>query len=126
MPLYCFAANFGPVASDAFVFSRRVRTARCHSIAIDEGKDVRGLFSDNRFWLTTVADYLEINQYFLENGEEGLQKAPAIVGPHTQLLNPLYIDEGSVIGSGCGIGHNVYIGINAWIGNRVRLENVVF
>jgi NDP-sugar pyrophosphorylase family protein len=126
MPLYCFS----PRILDFLSLVERSQRGEYElqdaiQMLIEDGGDVRGLFFQNRFTLTTATDLLEINRHFLEMSEGEWRNVPKAIGPGTQLLEPFYIDEGTVIGSGCIIGPNVYIGKHVQIGNSVRLENVV-
>jgi UDP-3-O-[3-hydroxymyristoyl] glucosamine N-acyltransferase len=47
------------------------------------------------------------------------------VGPHTRLVKPLYIENGTTIGAECVIGPNVYIEKDCKIGDKVSLQNAV-
>jgi NDP-sugar pyrophosphorylase family protein len=126
MPLYCFSQRILDFLPQVQLSPRgEYELQDAIQMLIEEGDDVRGLFFESRFTLTTAVDLLKINQHFLECGEEDWQNVPKAVGPDTQLLDPLYIEVGTVIGSRCTIGPNVYIGKNVRIGNSVELSNVV-
>ena len=92
---------------------------------IDEGENVRGFYLQNRLTLTNAEDLLTINLHFLKNKTEEYQFEAQEIGPGTNLLQPVCIEQGVVIGSGCKIGPNVYIEKDARIGDNVQLENVV-
>jgi NDP-sugar pyrophosphorylase family protein len=126
MPLYCFSPRILNFLTQVQLSPRgEYELQDAIQMLIEEGGDVRGLFVQSRFTLTTAVDLLEINRHFLESGEGDWQNVPQGVGSCTQLLEPLYIEEGTLIGSNCTIGPNVYIEKNVHIGNNVRLENVV-
>jgi NDP-sugar pyrophosphorylase family protein len=126
IPLYCFSPLIlGFLAQVQRSPRGEYELQDAIQMLIEDGGDVRGLFFQNRFTLTTATDLLEINRHFLEMSEGEWRNVPKAIGPGTQLLEPFYIDEGTVIGSGCIIGPNVYIGKHVQIGNSVRLENVV-
>ncbi len=126
MPLYCFSTRILDFLPKVQLSSRgEYELQDAIQMLIEEGGDVRGLFFKERFTLTTATDLLSINQHFLESGEEELQKVPKAVGSGTQLQEPLYIEEGTIIGSDCTIGPNVYIGKNVQIGDNVQLMDVV-
>jgi NDP-sugar pyrophosphorylase family protein len=92
---------------------------------IDAAENVRGLFVQNHLTLTTAEDLLELNLHFLKSSDEYWQITPQAVGLDTNLVMPLCIEPGVVIGSGCKIGPGVYIEKIVRIGSNVRLENVV-
>jgi NDP-sugar pyrophosphorylase family protein len=126
MPLYCFSQRILDFLPQVQLSPRgEYELQDAIQMLIEEGDDVRGLFFESRFALTTATDLLKMNQHFLECGEEDWQNVPQVVGPGTQLREPLYIEGGTVIGSGCTIGPNVYVGKNVQIGNSVKLSNVV-
>ena len=47
------------------------------------------------------------------------------IGHGTKIIDPVYIEQGVVIGADCRIGPGVYIEENARISNDVQVENVV-
>ena len=126
MPLYCFSTRILDLISHVKRSSRgEYELQDAIQMLIEEGGDVRGLFFKKRFTLTTAADLLEINKHFLYRGAEEWKNTAEVVGEGTQLIEPLFIERGTVIGSECSIGPNVYIGKNVRIGNKVQLHNVV-
>ena len=126
MPLYCFSPRILDFLSQTQLSPRGEHELQdAIQMLIQEGGDVRGCFFQKRFALTTPRDLLEINQHYLESNKQNWQNKPMVVGPGTQLIEPLYIEDGAIIGAGCNIGPNVYIGKNARVGNNVRLRNVV-
>lgn len=126
MPLYCFSPRILDFLPQTQLSSRGERELQdAIQMLIQAGGDVRGCFFHKRFALTTARDLLEINQHYLESSKQNWQNKPMVVGHGTQLIEPLYIEDGAIIGAGCIIGPNVYIGKNARVGNNVRLRNVV-
>jgi len=89
-----------------------------------EGR-VGGVMVERRLTLTNAADLLALNREYLMHGDGRPQLEPYTVGPDTQLVTPLYIERGTVIGTGCVIGPNVYIERDCHIGDRVTLREVV-
>jgi NDP-sugar pyrophosphorylase family protein len=126
MPLYCFSTRILDLLPQVQISSRgEYELQDAIQMLIEEGGDVRGLFFQKRFALTNAVDLLEINKHFLDHSEANWQNRTKAVGSSTQLLEPLFIEEGAVIGSECKIGPNVYIGRNVRIGNNIRLRDVV-
>lgn len=89
-----------------------------------EGR-VGGVMVERRLTLTNAADLLALNREYLMHGDGRPQLEPYTVGPDTQLITPLYIERGTVIGTGCAIGPNVYIERDCRIGDRVTLRDAV-
>lgn len=89
-----------------------------------EGR-VGGVMVERRLTLTNAADLLALNREYLMHGDGRPQLEPHIVGPDTQLIPPLYIEQGTVIGTRCVIGPNVYIERDCHIGDGVTLRDAV-
>lgn len=89
-----------------------------------EGK-VRGVLVGERLTLTGPEDLLAINRHYLMTGHDRPQIAPYSVAPGTQLITPLRIEEGTIIGPNCVIGPRVYIEKNCRIGANVTLKDSV-
>ncbi len=92
---------------------------------IDRDGYVGGVLIERRLTLTNAADLLALNQEYLIHGGDHAQLEPYTVGPNTQLITPLCIERGTVIGSNCVIGPNVYIERDCEIGDHVILQNSV-
>jgi len=86
---------------------------------------VRGVFIESRLTLTGPEDLLAINRHYLMSGHDRPQLAPFSVGPGTQLITPLRIEEGTIIGPNCVIGPRVYIEKNCRIGAGVTIKDAV-
>jgi NDP-sugar pyrophosphorylase family protein len=89
-----------------------------------EGR-VGGVMVERRLTLTNAADLLALNREYLMHGDGRPQLGPHTVGPDTQLITPLYIEQGTVIGMRCIIGPNVYIERDCRIGDGVALRDAV-
>lgn len=90
---------------------------------IDEGGRVRGLPVEWRLTLTRPADLLAINRRYLGHGAPRL--AQQSVGPNTQLVPPLHIEEGTIIGANCVIGPNVVIERDCQVGDGATIREAV-
>lgn len=86
---------------------------------------VGGVMVERRLTLTNAADLLALNREYLMHGDGRPQLEPHTVGPRTQLITPLYIEQGTVIGTHCTIGPNVYIERDCRIGDGVILRDAV-
>ncbi len=89
-----------------------------------EGR-VGGVMVERRLTLTNAVDLLALNREYLMHGDGRPQSEPHAVGPDTQLITPLYIEQGTVIGTRCVIGPNVYIERDCCIGDGVTLRDAV-
>jgi len=92
---------------------------------IDREGRVGGVMVERRLTLTNAADLLALNREYLMHGDGRPQLEPHTVGPDTQLITPLYIEQGTVIGTRCVIGPNVYIERDCRIGDGVALRDAV-
>jgi NDP-sugar pyrophosphorylase family protein len=92
---------------------------------IERDGRVCGVTVEQRLTLTSPADLLALNRHYLTNGDNRPQLAPYTVGPNTQLITPLRIESGTVIGENCVIGPNVYIERDCHIGDGVTIRNAV-
>ena len=92
---------------------------------IDGEGHVGGVMVERRLTLTNAADLLALNREYLMHGDGRPQLEPHTVGPDTQLITPLYIERGTVIGTRCVIGPNVYIERDCRIGDDVTLHDAV-
>ena len=125
-PLYCFSTRILDYLPQVPLSPRgEYELQDAIQMMIDAGENVRGLYLKSRLTLTNAEDLLKINLHFLKN-KAGESKVEAQeIGPGTNLMQPVCIEQGVVIGSGCKIGPNVYIEKGARIGDNVQLENVV-
>jgi NDP-sugar pyrophosphorylase family protein len=126
LPLYCFSPRILDYLTRVQLTQRgEYELQEAIQMMIAEDEDVHGLFFKSYRTLTSAEDLLELNLHSIKSDPGDLQVAPDVVGPGTNLVSPLHIEQGTVIGSGCTIGPNVYIEVNVRIGDHVRLQNVV-
>jgi bifunctional UDP-N-acetylglucosamine pyrophosphorylase/glucosamine-1-phosphate N-acetyltransferase len=126
LPMYCFSQHILDYLPKVELSTRgEYELQDAIQMMIDANEKVHGMFVQNHHTLTTTADLLELNLHFFNNSKEYWQSAPRAVGVETELVPPLYIEPGVVIGSNCKIGPGVFIEENARSGNNVRLESVV-
>jgi NDP-sugar pyrophosphorylase family protein len=126
LPLYCFSPRILDYLPQVQLSPRREYELQdAIQMMITAEENVHGLFIQKILTLTTAEDLLQLNLHFLYSSEEYWQITPQAIGLDTDLVMPLCIETGVVIGSGCTIGPGVYIEKNVRIGNNVRLENVI-
>jgi len=86
---------------------------------------VCGVQVSSRLTLTNPIDLLKINRHFLTTGNNRPQLQPQTVGVNTQLITPLHIESGVVIGDDCIIGPNVYIERDCQIGANSVIQDAI-
>ncbi|MBN1872625.1 MAG: NTP transferase domain-containing protein [Anaerolineae bacterium] len=94
-------------------------------LVIERDGYVGGVAVDRRVTLTNVADLLSLNRVYLAQESNVPQIAPCVIGAHTQLLTPLRIETGTIIGADCVIGPNVYIERDCYIEDGVTLQDAM-
>jgi NDP-sugar pyrophosphorylase family protein len=94
-------------------------------LLIDENRHVSGVFLDRRLTLTDQADLLAINLHYLAEDSHLIKSDARIVGLDTQLIPPVYIEQGVIIGDHCRIGPNVFIESGCQIGDYSIIKNAV-
>ena len=125
-PLYAFSSRILDYLSQLPISPRgEYELQGAIQMMIDEGQTVNGIFLKNRLTLTTAEDLLAINLDYLYAQAQRDRVVTKNIGSHTNLLEPVFIEEGVEIGSNCQIGPGVYIEKNVRIGDDVQLENVV-
>lgn len=92
---------------------------------IERDGRVGGVLVERRLTLTNAADLLALNREYLIHGGDRPQLAPTTVGPNTNLVTPLRIEQGTIIGSNCTIGPNVYIERDCRVGDGVTMRDAV-
>jgi NDP-sugar pyrophosphorylase family protein len=126
LPLYCFSPrilDYLPLVHPSPRGEYELQDAI--QMLIDHDGHVGGVTCKRRLTLTNAADLLVINQHYLTSGDDRPQITPQTVGPNTQLVTPLRIESGTVIGANCVIGPNVYIERECRIGDDVTIRNAV-
>jgi NDP-sugar pyrophosphorylase family protein len=126
LPLYCFSRRILDYLPEVSLSPRgEYELQDAIQMLIERDGRVCGVVADQRLTLTSPADLLALNRHYLTNGDNRPQLAPYTVGPNTQLITPLRIEEGTVIGANCTIGPNVYIEPDCRIGEGVTIRNAV-
>jgi bifunctional UDP-N-acetylglucosamine pyrophosphorylase/glucosamine-1-phosphate N-acetyltransferase len=126
LPLYVFARKILDYLPEVPVSPRgEYELQDAIQMLIEREGRVTGVVIDHRMTLTNAADLLALNREYLIHGGERPQMEPHTVGANTQLITPLRIEQGTVIGSDCTIGPNVYIERDCQIGNGVKIHNAV-
>lgn len=126
LPLYCFSRrllDYLPKVQPSPRGEYELQDAL--QMLIEDGRKVRGLKVDRRLTLTTPADLLAINRYYLARNGKSIHLSRNEVGANTRFIDPVYIEAGTVIGSGCQIGPNVYIEKGCSIGDGATLRDAV-
>jgi len=126
LPLYCFSPRIldylpqvRPSARGEYELQDAIQ------MLIERDGRVGGVMCKRRLTLTHAADLLALNRHYLTHGADRPQLAPQTVGPNTQLITPLRIENGTVVGANCVIGPNVYIERDCRIGDGVTLRDAV-
>ncbi len=90
---------------------------------IDDGLVVGAILADKRIRLDTPDDLLRANMHLMTRSA-----SPNLSGEtaaSVQVIPPVYVDPGVVIGSGSTIGPNVYLETGTVLGANVHLRDVV-
>jgi NDP-sugar pyrophosphorylase family protein len=126
LPLYCFSPRVLDYLPEVRPSARgEYELQDAIQMLINRDGRVGGVVCKRRLTLTNAADLLALNRHYLTQGADRPQLAPQTVGPNTQLVTPLHIEKGTVIGSNCAIGPNVYIERDCRIGDGVIISNAV-
>ena len=126
LPLYCFSPRILDYLPEVRPSARgEYELQDAIQMLINRDGRVGGVTCKRRLTLTNAADLLALNRHYLTQGADRPQLAPQTVGPNTQLVTPLHIEKGTVIGSNCVIGPNVYIERDCRIGDGVIISNAV-
>jgi len=126
LPLYCFSPRILEYLPQVPLSPRgEYELQDAIQMLIERDGRVYGVVVDHRLTLTSPADLLALNRHYLFNGDNRPQLAPYTVGPNTQLITPLRIEEGTTIGANCTIGPDVYIERDCRIGEGVTIRNAV-
>jgi dTDP-glucose pyrophosphorylase len=126
LPLYVFSPKILEYLPEVPISPRgEYELQDAIQMLIERDGRVGGVLINRRLTLTNAADLLALNREYLNHGGDRPQLAPTTVGPETQLVTPLRIEEGTVIGEACTIGPNVYIERDCHIGRGVTLRDAV-
>jgi NDP-sugar pyrophosphorylase family protein len=125
LPLYCFSPHILDYLPEVPRSPRgEYELQDAIQMVIERDGRVGGVMCKRRMTLTNAADLLAINRHYLMRTDRP-QLAPQTVGSNTQLVTPLRVETGTVIGANCVIGPNVYIERDCRIGDGVTIRNAV-
>ncbi len=126
LPLYAFSKKLLNYLPEVRVSPRgEYELQDAMQMLIDRDGKVGSICVERRLTLTNAADLLALNREYLIHGGAHPQLAPLTVGPGTRLITPLHIERGTVIGSDCTIGPNVYIERDCQVGNGVTVRDAI-
>lgn len=126
LPLYCLSAGILEILPQIQKSARgEYELQDALQMMITAGENVSGIYFQRYLTLTTAEDLLELNLHLLRSRARESYINPSAIGPNTELLPSLRIEEGTIIGSGCIIGPDVYIEKNVRIGDDVHMQNSV-
>jgi len=125
LPLYCFSQRILDYLPEVPRSPRgEYELQDAIQMLIERDGRVGSVTCKRRLTLTNAADLLAINRHYLMRTDRP-QLAPQTVGLNTQLVTPLRIESGTVIGANSVIGPNVYIERDCRIGDGVTIRNAV-
>ena len=125
LPLYCFSPRILDYLPEVPRSPRgEYELQDAIQMLIERDGRVGSVTCKRRLTLTNAADLLAINRHYLMRTDRP-QLAPQTVGLNTQLVTPLRIESGTVIGANSVIGPNVYIERDCRIGDGVTIRNAV-
>ena len=126
MPLYIFSRRMLDYLQEVPLSPRgEYELQDAIQMLIDRDGGVRGYHAAGRLTLTSPADLLALNRHYLVNGNANHHVFPHSIGKDTEMIPPLHIESGVLIGAGCVIGPNVYIERDCRIGDRATLRESV-
>ena len=126
LPLYAFTPRILDYLPEVSLSARgEYELQDAIQMVIERDGRVSGVIIDHRLTLTNAADLLALNREYLIHGGDHPQLAPNTVGPNTRLITPLHIEHGTVIGTNCTIGPNVYIERDCRLGDNVMVHDAV-
>jgi NDP-sugar pyrophosphorylase family protein len=125
LPLYCFSPRILDYLPEVPRSPRgEYELQDAIQMLIERDGRVGGVMCKRRMTLTNAADLLAINRHYLMRADRP-QLAPQTVGSNTQLVTPLRVETGTIIGANCVIGPNAYIERDCRIGDNVTIRNAV-
>ncbi len=92
---------------------------------IDNDGGVKGIMTEQRFHLTSAADLININMHYLAKDDHIRDLSQLDMGSDSKVINPVRIEDGTIIGSNCLIGPYVYIQRDCYIPSNVTIRNAV-
>ena len=126
MPLYIFTKRILDYLTEVPLSPRgEYELQDAIQMLIERDGRVRGYHAAGRLTLTSPADLLALNRHYLVNGDANQHNFPQSVGTNSNLIPPLHIESGVVIGAGCVVGPNVYIERDCQIGDSATVRESV-
>ena len=126
MPLYMFSKRILDYLPEVPLSPRgEYELQDAIQLLIERDGGVRGYRISGRLTLTSPADLLALNRYYLTNGNANHHAQPQQVGVNSKLIPPIHIESGVVIGANCEIGPNVYIERDCQIGDGANVSDSV-
>jgi len=126
LPLYLFSPRIFDYLPEVPLSARgEYELQDAIQMLIARDGQVGSVVVDRRLTLTNAADLLAINRDYLMRDAGPPHLEPHSVGPNTQLVTPLRIEQDASIGRDCIIGPNVYVEGGCHIGNDVTLRDAV-
>lgn len=92
---------------------------------IDDAGKVTGVLTPSRVQLTTTADLLALNRYYLEHDCQAAQRLSADIDPSVRIIAPVRIEPDVTIEADCVIGPNVYIESGCQIASGAQISEAV-
>lgn len=125
LPLYIFSANVLDYLRDVQISDRgEYEIQDAIQMLIDDYGCVKGIPAKKRLTLTRPQDLISLNRHYLVS-ENPNQNLAVHIGPHTKINPPIFISEGTEIGSHCVLGPNVYVENDCLIEDHVYVTNSV-
>ena len=92
---------------------------------IDGGGRVVGVRAGSRVQVSSPEDLLVLTRTLLRDTSESGHIDPGRVGRGTELIEPLRVDDGVLIGDGCEIGPEVYLEAGCLIGHGAVVRGAI-
>jgi len=92
---------------------------------IDDAGKVTGILTPSRVQLTTTADLLALNRYYLKHDCRAAQLLSTHINPSVQIIAPVRIEPNVTIEADCAIGPNVYIESGCRIASGAQISESI-
>jgi NDP-sugar pyrophosphorylase family protein len=124
LPLYCFAQRIIDYLPEVPLSPRgEYELQDAIQMLIERDGHVGGVMARKRLTLTRPTDLLALNRHYLATEGGRVEAAPGEMGPGSQLIAPVHIERGAIIGRDCVLGPNVYVETGSHVGDGARLKN---
>lgn len=127
VPLYCFSKDFVPHLNNIPLSKRgEYELQDAIQTLIKDTQAVHGFAVSDRLTVSTPADLLYVNRYYLKHAAQS-QKiiADNVAINGTNIVPPVYIGSDVSIGKGGTIGPEVYIEAGCSVGSNVTLKHAI-